>query len=363
MMTTGAPTIADLRAAYINAAVERSQNLPRQSFGLGETLQFVMPHAGVARYAVLDFQGSLVIGGTGGSIALSPKAPFNFLQNVNYVDYLGTTRVNAGAWKLYERMLTMKYGWAENNPINSQSYYSTLYDASVGGGTGVAGTYPLNFSVVVPIALHENTTQGSLPFTLPEGQNVISVTFPASLIGSTVDFPIQQTTAGFTAALTGTMGCTYYYYDGLQGVPLPQGDFQVVHELREVKVSENLVAGQEFIFPLPTQRTYYMAIQDMILDGKMDTADITRIKFLQDGNTPMLDEYLYPYLLRNFMAHNNNFPTGMFVHNWWRKPWTPSQYGSLATSLEISNSATIVQGDYSSILLESLYKSSQVITG
>lgn len=362
-MAPAAATAAQVRANYIANALRRSVDLPRQNFALGSTLQFPLPHSGVPTHVMLDFQGTLAITGTGGSLALSAKAPFNVFSNVTFIDYLGTTRVNASGYKLYQREIATRYAYDPSNPIDSQAYSNTLYAASIGGGTGAAGSYPMNFSVLVPISLHEDTTEGSLPFTLPEGQNVISITLPASLTGSNLDSPIIQTTAGFTVTLTGTVGATYYYFDGKLGVPLPVADFQIVHELRTIRDSSNLNAGATKTFSLPTQRTYYMALQDLVLNGNLDTLDITRIRFLVDGNTPEKNEPLYSYLRRIRQKSGRDFPVGMIAFQWWNKPWTPADYGSLETALDIANGATTSGYSYTEVLLESVYAASQVITG
>lgn len=354
-------TTQQARAAFFANATLRSQILPRQAYAASGTISFPLPKAGYGAFCTFDFQGSLVIGATGGSISLSPRAPYNLLAPVNGVvfqDYLGITRISASGWKLYQREISTKYGYDPSNATDAQTYSAALVEYSIGGGTGVAGTYPWQSSWFMPISLHENTTEGSFPFTIPQGQNTANLTFNA-LSGSTNESVIKVATAGFTLALTGTVGCTYYYWDVPKGTPIPTADFQLIHELREVKDASNITAGSEKRFPLPTGRTYYSILQDMVLNDGLDYVDVSEIRFIVDGNTPTLDETNYSYFTRVRRTYNRDFP--FFYYDWWNKPWSPSQYGSLETGLTLAGTATTTGNTYTSLLLESLYVTDALI--
>lgn len=362
MATNGAPTIQDIRNNFFAVATERSQILPRQAYQDGATLNFGMPKAGFGSYCVLDFQGSLVIGGAAGVIAQSPRAPYNVFKQVAFEDYLGITRISCGGYSLYKREIGTKYAFDPSDPEITESYSNTLNQSGVGAGNGAAATYPWAFSTVVPIAKNQGTTEGSFPFTLPEGENILQVTLN-TMKGNLNDFPIKETTAGFTATMTGTVGCTYYYWDVPKDTPLPLADFALIHELREIRQAENIVAGAEKNFTLPTGRTYYAITQDMVLNDVLDTTDVSEVRFIVDGNTPMLDEKLFAYLSRTRRTYGRDFPTGMFLFDFWRKPWSPSNYGSLQTGITLASTANTAGNTYTSILLESLYRTSAVTTG
>ena len=364
MAVTQAQTLGQVRATFLANANIRSQKTPRQTYDSSQTqYQFTLPKAGYGIYAVIDFQGTLTIAGSGGSVSVSPKAPFNLFSWVDFEDFLGTHRVQASGWKLYEREIMTALAYDPQNgqstPL-SNSETSTLQEISIGGSGGAAGSYPLNTSVILPIALHSNTTQGSFPFAIPKGQNQVTVSI-GSLVGSTIDNLLVQATSGFTVTLSGTIGIEYYYWDVPTGTVLPAQDFALVHELREIKQNENIMAGMDLLFSLPTGRTYFAIMQDMVLNGALNDTDITNIKFLVDGDTPMLDEPWYNYQRRIKKQYNRSMPIGEFVFDFWRKPWTPDNYGSLQTVLSISSGATVGTYYYTSLLLESMYTSSQVV--
>lgn len=357
-------TTADLRRNFLDVATERSQVLPRQNYAAGATLQFTMPKAGFGNYLLVDFQGTLTVTGAGGSVSLSPKAPYNLFKNVTFEDFLGITRVSCSGYKLYQREIVTKYSFDPQNAEIAQNYSTQLSTISAGAGGGAAGTYPVNFSVIVPIALHDNSTEGSFPFTLPEGENTLNITLE-DIVGANNEKPFKTVTAGFTLSLTGSVGVTYYYWDVPKSTPLPVEDFSLIHELREIKNTDNISANLEKTFTLPTGRTYYMLLQDFFLNdaAAAPLTDINQVRFIVDGNTPTLDEKSFAYLSRMRRKFGRDLPPNLILFDFWRKPWSPSNYGSLQTGITLSSTATTTGNTYTSVLLESMYRTSAVITG
>lgn len=359
-------TLQQARQAFFQSANLRSQVLPRQQFNANApTLEFVLPKAGYGAWLMLDFQGTLTVAGEGGSINFSKKAPYNLFQNVVFQDFLGTTRVSASGYGLYKTEIAKRLAYDPSNAIDPASYSSMLQEYSVGGAGGAAGSYPLNTSVIVPISLHEQDTRGSFPFAVPQGQNTLSVTIGqmGQLVGANLDSLLVQDTAGFTVTLSGTVGVTYYYWDVPAGTALPSQDFALIHEIKEIRETDNLSAGEEKLYTLPTGRTYFMILQDLVINGELDTTDVNRIRFLLDGSTPLLDEPLYAYLRRVRAKYGRDMTDGLFYFDFWRKQWTPNDYGSLQTGLTIQGSANVTGTTYTSVLTESLYQANNVVVG
>lgn len=356
------PTPAQIRANFLAAAVERSQELSPQSYSTGAVNTFNMPHAGIGRYMRVTFVGTLsrTEGISVGTVTSSPKAPFNIFSLANFTDYTGTTRVNAQPFLLYLRQLTQRFGWDPTVTPETESYSGSVYAFSIPTGTASSTTTsPCVFSFEVPISLHRNTTEGSFPFAVPDGESTLTIT-SNQLTGSTIDFPFAVT-GGSSMSLTGSIYVTYYYYDATAGVQLPTSDFQKIHELAQVRQNSNIAAGQEKTFTLETGRTYYQLIHHFVADNAADTADVTRLKFLVDGNTPTMDEYLISYQNRIRSDYGRDLPTGTFVYNFFRKPWTPASYGSLATELDLSSGLTLGTTYWIDTLKESMYVSASAL--
>lgn len=357
-----APSLAQIRQNFFKTAVLRSQKIAAQANpGDGGTVTFKLPKAGFGAFVLIRAKGNVVVSGAGGSVALSNKAPYNLFNRVVFEDYLGNVRVSCSGYKLYQREISTKHAFDPSNAVDSQSYSAALVESSVGAGSGAVGTYAWNVPVIVPIAVHQNTTEGSFPFTVPSGENTITITMN-TFVGANNDNVVKQTTAGFTFDTTGLkLYCTYYYWDVPKGTVLPTPDFQLVHELREIRESDNLSAGNEKTFDLPTGRTYLQIIQDIVLNDAADTSDVSNIRFIVDGNTPMLDEDTDSYLYRIRRTYGRDWPTGMFHFDFWNHPWNPAQYGSLQTGLTLDSTATTTGNTYTSILTESIYQLTDIV--
>ena len=344
------------RANYLANAVKRSQELPSQAYVSGGANLFRFPKAGIGRFARVSFIGTLsrTETATVGTLTASPFYPFNVISVAVLNDYTGTTRVNAHPYHLYLREIGQKFAFDPSaSPINA-GYASTVWAASVPAGTASSTTTsPIAFSFEVPIALHRNTTEGSLPFAIPDGEVTLQLGMNA-LTGNTIDSPFAVTGAT-TVSVTGTWYVTYYYFDAITGVALPTLDFNMIHELVSVRQTDNITAGQDKQFRLETGRTYYQLIEMFVANNAPDTVDVTRKKFLVDGNTPTMDEYLLSYLSGCRETYGRDMPAGAFYFNFFDRPWNPSSYGSLATSLTLSSGITLGTVYYLDVLKESQY--------
>lgn len=352
--------LAERRKDFLGKAILRSQTLPRKTYADGATIEFILPHAGFGAFCVVDFDGTMAVGGAGGSIALSDDGIHKLYNKVSFDDYLGINRISCSGLDLHQIRILRKWAFDENNSNLSQPYSNLRYEASVGGGTGAVGNYPWKSTEIIPIALHENTTEGTFPFTLPNGDNVISLTFN-TIKATNNDAVIKETTGGFTTTLTGTVGLTYYYWDIPVGVALPIEDFQLVHEIRRTKETTGLTAGDEKRYTLRTGRTYYQVIQNLRINDAGDTADVTKINFYVDGDTSTLNETLVAYLDRTYSQYGRDLEPGVFVWNFFRKPWTPNDYGSLETSLELSDSVNVTGNSYVAVCMESMYRTGKIL--
>lgn len=351
------------RLAYLNAAVKRSQEIPAQAYTAGGANNFTFPHAGVGRFARISFSGTLsrTEGATVGTATASPFYPFNIISNVILTDYTGTTRVNAKPYHLYLRELGMKFGFDPSaTPINA-GYSTSVWAASIPTGTiNTTTTAPCVFSFEVPIALHRNTTEGSLPFNIPDGDTTLQIQMNA-LTGGTIDYPFAVT-GGTSLTLSGTWQVTYYYYDAPANTPLPMMDFSLIHELVSVRQNTNISAGAEKQFVLETGRTYYQLIHMLVANNAPDTLDVQRVKFLIDGNTPTMDEFLLTYLSRARETYGRDMPLGAFFFNFFVKPWSPASYGSLATSLLLSSGINLGTNYWLDTLKETQYFAKSALT-
>ena len=355
---------AQARANYLSQAVKRSQELPPQIHQANGVFNFSFPHAGIGRYALVSFVGTLTRTEVAvvGTLTASPFYPLNVLSRVLLTDYTGTTRVNAKPYDLYQRQILQNPSFDPAvADLSAQAYAANVWAAAMPAtpAENNSTTSPLIYSFKVPISLHEDTTEGSLPFAIPDGEVTLQLQ-GNSLIGSTIDSPFMVT-GTTTASITGTYYVTYHYFDAPNNVPLPLADFGVIHEIISTRQNTNIAAGQEKLFTLETGRTYYQLIQTFVANNAPNTLDISRLKFLVDGNTPTMDEYQLSYLTRIRETLKRDLAPGVISFNFFSRPWSPASYGSLAASLTLTPTITLGTAYWLDTMKETMYRATSAL--
>ena len=357
---------AAARAALFQQGFFSSIEMPSQAWADGGSFSFQLPHSGIGLYAQLRFTGTLTWTDTATNpIApvLSKLAPFNLIQSVKYVDYLGNTRISAGGPSLHA-IETFKYyantAGETTNTTASRGYSNTLIDAFTPVSTSATGV-AYDFELQVPFSFHENTTVGSLPFTVPAGNNMIYVTLNPLLNTGTInaESPLQLGSGGHasttTATATGSIYCTYYYIDPQPGQALPLMDFAQVYEIVDVKSTDNLAASATKTVILPTGRTYQSLYAQLVNGGTLTDANVSEMKFLINESTPTLDEFYASYLHRTRRTYGRDMLAGEFMWDLRQRPISPSNYGSIALQLLLGSGFTASGETFFNLTKESLY--------
>lgn len=331
---------AQLLAAFTAAAVKRSIPVSKIAYGSGAA-NFTLPKAGVPRYLVVNFAGTLsrTSGSTVGTVVASPFWPYNLIKPAQLIDMSGITRIYATGYHLYALELMKNFGVYQRTNYAAESYASTRYTAAIPAGVASSTvTAPLNFSVIVPVALTKNSALGSYPATVPNGVATLTIT-ESPLTGSTIDFPLTVG-GGDTVSLTGNWSLGYKYFDAAVSVPIPTAAFDEVHEVYWTRDQSNLEPNAQKTTVFVTGRTYYRLMQFLIANNAPDTLDVTQYQFLIDSSTPTENDVLATYLEDIVTRYGRDFPAGMFIQDYSQRPWTPNDYGSLATVLSLGTGFT-----------------------
>ncbi len=358
---------AQARAALFASGFFSSIELPSQAFADGGSYSFDLPHAGVGLYASLRIAGTLTwtdTNGTPKAPSVSGRAPWNIFQNITYKDYLGNTRINAGGPTLHRRETLQYYQDTSGEPANtvtSRDYYNATIDTFKLNATSASGQ-AVDFAVMVPFSFHENTTIGTLPFTVPSGNNTIYVTLnPLFNNSATVnaESPIQlgtSNTATITVAISaGTVNCTYYYIDPQPGQMLPLGDFTQVYEIVDVQTTDNLSASATKQILLPTGRTYQALYSEIVNAGALYDTGVSKVQFLINESTPTLAENYASYLHRTRRRYGRDLAPGEICWDLRDRPISPSNYGSIALQVLLGSSFSASGETFFKLGKESLY--------
>lgn len=358
------------RAALFAQGFFSSITLPTQTWTDGGSYAFDMPHAGIGLYAYVRLSGTLTWTDTNTSpIApvLSTRAPYNLFGSVVFKDYLGNTRISSSGPILHaiETLKTFDMTAGETaNTVAKRGYSNTAIDKFTPGGSSGVGV-AVDFGFVVPFALHENTTIGTLPFTVPSGNNTLYLTLNnlySALAAGTLnpDSPLQTAGTGHnattTANLTGAqIEVTYYYIDPLPGMELPLMDFSQVYEIVDVKTTDNLSANATKQILLPTGRTYQALYGELVNAGALTDTGVTNVKLLINESTPTLQETYNAYLHRIRRTYGRDMQTGQFIWDWRARPISPSNYGSIVVQLLLGSGFAPSGTTWFNLGKESLY--------
>lgn len=361
---------AAARAALFEQGWFSSITLPTQTWADGGSYAFDMPHAGVGLFASVRVSGTLTWTDTNASPVapvLSSLAPFNLFNSVVFKDYIGNTRISSSGVVLHaiEAFKSFDDTAGETpNTTGKRGYSNTAIDKFSPGGTSGTGV-AVDFAFVVPFSLHENTTIGTLPFTVPSGNNTLFLTLNplySALAAGTLnaESPLQTAATGHntttTANLTGaTIEVTYYYIDPLPGAELPLMDFSQVYEIVDVKTTDNLSASATKQIILPTGRTYQALYGFLVNAGALTDTGISTVKYLINEATPTLNETYNAYLHRVRRTYGRDGLAGMVMWDWRSRPISPSNYGSIAIQLLLASTFTASGEVFFNLGKESLY--------
>lgn len=367
-----AQRIAAADQAFYAAAVRKSVRIPSQNVSSGQVIQFPMPKAGIGCFAVATFSGTLsrTEGATVGTVNKSPWGPYNALQGISFSDYAGLQRlISLDGWQLEQRrrVQVLRQDSQLNPPggLANPTYQSTLFAFSIPAGVASSTvTSNLNFQVLIPFSVRHNSVRGSFVFATPDGQSVLSIGIQpqVAMVASSatpspeniVEIPYVAG-ATTTVSISGTLTLTYYYYDAAVGTPVPIGEISQVYELASVKNTSGLAASSISQFILPTGKTYLRLFEDLVLAGVPTSTAVSSLKFLVDSSTPTTEENLAEYLARMNDLYGQPLPDGGFIWDWFGKPWTPSQYGSLEADLSLTSTATTTAPSFRRSMRECLY--------
>lgn len=393
---------SDARSLFLSSAIRKAQwSNPGQTPATGTTLSVVLPKAGVARGLLVTCSLPLTMSG---ALIPSPKAPFNTFVNAHLQDYAGIDRVNASVYMLSQLNILKKRHWEPSNSFpyvmgtSTDPYVTASYpfgltapytaEAALGGGVNSYQTTSrwnvpttsgnLVCSFWIPIAYDFKDCRGALLLNVPNGQVVLQLTINNNLVAATgIDQPYQHATRTcvFNNPTTSNIYVYTYYYDpvAVPGVPassypgslpIPYEDLQLVHEVRTLTVPNFFSASSESIYTLMSGRDYYRVLASVVdgssngpngTAGSMLTSRITRSRWVYDGNTPTIDEYLAGYLARCQFELGREMNEGTIYYDFSDRPWDANSYGSLGWAITVSSAYTTTSPAYCEFLTDALY--------
>jgi hypothetical protein len=362
------------RTLLLATAIRNNQTLPIQTYNATGPMTFVLPNVGLSRFIRVHFTGTIQAGTSAATAGI--RWPFSLFSGVQLIDPSNQTRINAKPWHLYRLMVVKRQSWFYDKLANItgnsggelnnyQKVLNPLPGGTIGTGsaTNVAGFFD------IPITLSHRDLRGTFRLDVPNGQTQLILT-PAGTVSSTtagVDTPITLGGGGGTITLTGLqIKVDYYYYDPVAvqvapgenpQIPWPLDDMRYVHECLSV-VTTGLVAGQEFLFTLGTNREYFRLfhwLNNNQVAQDFSTGNFTQRRFLLNANTPKTTEDVQEYLSWYFEQVGALPQDEEWYFNFFNRPWDSNQYGQLQTGVTVAAAASINAAAFLETMRETLY--------
>ncbi|MEM3713471.1 MAG: hypothetical protein QXF82_00825 [Nitrososphaeria archaeon] len=335
--------------------------LPPQQFSSSK-MSFELNSVGILRFLLVTFDGQLTLTYTAAPTP-SKKGPYNIFSKIEFRDLTGETRVSASGWLLQNLVNLNKFGYANEYTPTAYGYSTAGFKWPTAFAASGSPT-PIRFSIVVPIAFDEDDPRGAIVLSVPNAKCYLDVTGTSNIYGPDDDSVAVGGTVT-NGSLTGTVYVTQYYFNPVADkgrIILPELDLKQVHEIIETQTTANISAGMEKLFSLPVGRVHHMILAEFF-NGGPDTTNISRIRFLYDGNTPTLDENLAQYLWRTRSVYGRDLPEGLFVFDFRKRPWDTTVWGQLQAGLTVNSGASLSSNTYMKFLTKSLYTEKQLLGG
>jgi hypothetical protein len=297
---------------------------------------------------------------------VSPFAPYNLCQLLQYTDYSGLNRHNTNGFQLHA-LNSLRSGRPVNNAVNG----TFLTASELGIDTGIlhvptaVAADTITFWLYVPLAVDPvNDLRGAVLSQTIYGDHYITIQLPPALVGT--DPYVSPYTAG-TVALNGniTIQAYQHYIMPQQGVSnLPNIDLSTIYAIEGgTSTSANIAAGQSTFLNWPNNRAIMSAIHIFnqgATGGTLNGTDLSEIILLGNGNTNIRE--MEPELIRNSMRHilGSDLPSGTYYIPTRRQPITTQLYGNVQTQMNV---VTAAANSYFTTQYESTYLSGTPLPG
>jgi hypothetical protein len=99
-------------------------------------------------------------------------------------------------------------------------------------------------------------------------------------------------------------------------------------------------------------------VGSVVENGGFNTSHLARTRFVNDGNTPVLDEELSAHLARAQRELGRELPEGILYYDFSDRPYDSNSYGSLGWGITTISSFSPSAPTYLELISDCLYAAS-----
>lgn len=324
----------------------------------GRTTRIKLFNVGIVTKIGILVTANVTIGTANGTV--SPKAPWNVIEQLKITDYEGTDRVNLSGFQLW-----MLNSVRERTPafINNEglSAVSTLPVVPTAQATA-----DIQFYIEVPLAFDpERDLRGAIYAQTAVGEMFLQIKWNSDFHVNGSDDGVYNGAGTSVVTVNSISAEVYQHYllpQSVQGqIPIPQLDLLTVYELNgNLKVTDNLSNGQERLISYPNVRSVIGMYLNWLNGGAMANT-VSNFRLIANGNNILQEASLSKQLMKQRGWINGDLKTGAFFMNHRHKPIETAMFGNvqLGVTLSAAPSGTY----YMEQLTESFYAKGMMLPG
>lgn len=329
-----------MRDALLATAIRQEKKLGtfvESSAPEGKTTRIKLFNTGVVTKLGILVTANVTVGTA--NATLSPKAPWNIIDQLKLTDFEGTDRVNLSGFQLF-----MLNSVRERTPafINNEGLagVSTLPAVPV-----AQATQDLKFYVEVPLAYDaERDLRGAIYAQTAVGEMFLNIKWNGDFHVNGSDDGVYNgaaTTTCVVNSISAEVTQHYLFPQSVQGmIPIPQADLLTVYELNgNLRVTDNLSNGQERLISYPNVRSVVGMYVNWMNNGIMSNA-ISDFRLIANGNNVLIERSNEAQLQNQRKWINGDLKTGAFFMNHRARPIETSLYGNVQLGCKLSAAPT-----------------------
>lgn len=351
-----------LRNALLASAPRMSKKLgtfTESSSPEGRTTRIKLFNVGVVTTLRLKVTANVTIATD--ALGVSPKAPWNAIQQIKVTDFEGVDRVNVSGFQLFvlQSVRNRTPAYINNEGLAAVSTLPVVPTA--------IGTANIEFYVEVPIAFDaERDLRGAILAQTAVGEMFLNITWNSDFLVDGSDDAVYNSDGTNGTCTVNSISVDvfqdYLLPQSLNGqIPLPTADLLTVYELNgNYRITDNLSNGQERLLNYPNMRSVIGFYANWLNNGALSNA-ISTFRLVANGNNVLREDTLATQLMEQRKWINGDLKTGAFYQLHRSRPIETALYGNVQMGLTFNANPTGTY--YIEQMTESFYTKGAILPG
>ena len=329
--------------------------------GPGTVLTFTLRNVGLVKRLYINFNATITAGATS-TQTLTAAGLSNFISNVTFFDLGNNQRINSTGWHLTALASAKRRGpfgaaYTTDSPFGQANNNNRIQFAP--SSVAANGTSPISFFLEIPFVRNDQDLRGAIFADVTQATMQVQVTLnPNMFVASTADatLAMYKSAGSDLMTLSGlTVQYWQHYLDMLPRDPqtaapiLPPTDIGTAYLLNNTASGLPVVNqdnGAAFINARQYQSVFFWYDNNGTLNVNGTDLNFVTLQSANFTNIYYLNGKMLGLMNRNILGED--FPNGMYMMDFSRRPVDTTQYGNMQIVVNPSsvggNGAVILYG-------------------